>query len=116
MVEFFVWFIIIVVALSVIGGVLRWVFVFLSIRSAVRQTQVDLNSLLPEIQQMLEQAQRMPANQLNFQPSELSEKIMQANRELRDLDDLQKAKYDAKVGELMGMANEVGYDASFLIR
>ena len=72
MVEFFVWFIGIVVALSVIGSVLRRVIVFLLLRK--------------------------------------SNKLMQANQELREFDDLQKAKSDAYTADLMDITSEAGID------
>lgn len=108
--DIFFWVIVIAVVLSAVGGVIWWLVVILVVGAAVRQAQRNLNSLLPEIERMLQQAQNMSPGQLKLHEGEIVSKLMQARSQMSDLDGIHRARYENRMGELMGVASQAGID------
>ena len=109
-------FIVILIAgtvLSVIGGIIWWVIVFLCASSAVSAAQHDLNSLLPNIEAMLHQAASTPTGKLPpQQQTQVMSMMLQAQNQMNQLDGLYRQRYENRVGELMNMGASVGIDWS----
>ena len=98
-------------AISVIGGVLWWVFFFIMISSAARSAQQNLNQLLPNLEQQLRQANRAGSGHMNAgQQAQIMQMLMQAQNQMHQLDGIHRMRYENKVGDLMGMAANAGID------
>src|SRR5688572_27119839 len=109
---FFIWLIVILVFLSIIGSLLWWVFwIGLAIYAATKACQ-SLDAMLPDLEALLRQAQTVPLHQRPVIQNEITRRMAEANRQMSQLKDLQRQQYEVRVGELYGIAAEAGIDLS----
>lgn len=108
-------FIIAVIAIGVvitIGSWLLWfAFMIFAARTAVRGVQRGLEQLVPDLERMLSQIPQGGFNQMPPQRQQhLLAMLMQAQTQMSQLNNLSKARYENRVGDLMGMAASAGID------
>jgi TolA-binding protein len=107
--DFFFWIIVLSV-ISMIGGVLWWVFFFVAVTTSVRNVQQNLNQLLPSLEQQLRQANAAPGQINASQQANILQMLMQAQNQMHQLDGIHRMRYENRVGDLMGMAANAGID------
>lgn len=107
-----------IIAIMVIGVVisaavwLLWIgFMFFAARAAVRGVQRGQEQLVSELERMLGQ---LPAGGFSQLPAQRQQQLiamlMQAHTQISQLNDLSRARYENRVGDLMGMASSAGID------
>ncbi len=107
--DIFYWIMILGVV-SMVGGVLWWVFFFFAVTSAARSAQHNLNQLLPSLEQQLRRINTAPGHINASQQANIMQMLMQAQNQMHQLDGIHRMRYENRVGELMGMAANAGID------
>src|SRR2546430_14648017 len=95
---FFVLFIIFAV-LSALGSLAGWVFVIWLAKKAVTAAVGNLDSLLPQITAQLHAYRSMPPAQRGNKNQEIVAMMLKAQQQMRQINDVHRARYEAKVGE-----------------
>jgi hypothetical protein len=105
---FFVFFIAIV--LSAIVGALWWVLIavgiFKVVSAASRRFEGDLQATERLLQQL---GQAQGSGRLAMQ-TQIMNRLMQVNTQYGQLQDLERQRYDVRMGDLAGMAANAGID------
>lgn len=108
-------FLILLVILAALLPLLGWLFwiaiVFFVARAAVRSAQQGMEQLLPGLEGMLSQLPQGGFDQLPPQrQQQLLGVLMQAHNQMNQMNALSRARYETRVGDLMGMAASAGID------
>lgn len=106
--DWIVIFIIAGVVISVVGGILWWLFVIFIVGSAMRAAQRNLEANLRQLDAMIRQAQQGKLDPKMQQ--QIMSQWMVARSQMGQLDDIHRQRYDTRMGELMSMASEAGID------
>lgn len=100
---------IIVSSLLGIFGYLAWFFFFVWLaKKAFSGVQRDLDRMLPNLEQLIHAYSNLPENEQAQQKVQIMNMMMRANIQMRQLQDIQRQRYDLRVGELQGMAANAG--------
>jgi predicted PurR-regulated permease PerM len=108
--DFFFVLMILVGALSVLGTVVWFVFFVWLAKEAMSSTQRGLNTLLPNLEQLIQTYSKLPPSQQMQQMANIQNMMMHASTYMSQMNDLQRQKYDVQMGELQGMAASAGID------
>jgi hypothetical protein len=107
----FILFIIAAVVLPIIGGIVWLLIYFFAAKTVISAAERQFQQTLPNLEAMLSQIPTGGFSQLDpQQQNQITMMLMQANRQMSQLDDLSRQQYDVSVGNLMGMAAEAGID------
>lgn len=96
--------------LGVIGSVAWFVFYVWLAKKVISVVQRDLDQLIPNLEQLLKSYSNLPANKQTQQKTQIMNMMMQANSQMRQMQDIQRQKYEVRMGELHGMAASAGID------
>lgn len=94
--------------LGVIGYAAWFVFFVWLAKKAISASQRDLERLLPNLEQLLKAHSNLPANQRMQQMAQIQRMMMQANTHMSQMNDIQRQRYDVRMGELMSTASSAG--------
>ena len=104
-----IWVLIFVsVVISGLGSILWWVAVFFVAKKALDQVRRNLDQTLPALERQLRGYQQLPPPARSAQAAQIATMLMQAQKQLRQLDSLQRERYDVRVSELSSMAANAG--------
>ena len=93
---------------SIIGTVAWWALVFVGIVKFARYANRQLEAQMRAAETLVRQLPQVPADQRAAAQAQMAQMLSKVNLQLRQLDDLGRQRYDARVGELMGMAGSAG--------
>lgn len=107
------WLVMAAVVLPILGWVF-WVVIFVWIaRAFMNSAERDLNRMFADVERTLAQAQGGGAAQMSpQQQAQIAQMLMNAQLQMGRLDDLQRQRYDVRMGELSSMAANAGLDWS----
>jgi hypothetical protein len=103
------------IIVAVLIGVGSWLFwfaiVFLMGRAAWRAAQHQLDNVLPDLEKSLRQMPQGGFQQLSpMQQQQMLAMMLKAQNQMRQLNDLSRQRYEARVGEINLMAAQAGID------
>ncbi len=104
----FVIILIVLGILSAIGTVLWWVLVIWAGVKAWQSVAKQLDSQMLDVNKLIEQAAAASGRRRSGLESQISLKLLNAQRQMRDLDNLHRQQYEVKVGEMQGLAARHG--------
>jgi hypothetical protein len=105
----FVTLIIVMVVVAVLGMVAKWAFLIFLGMKAVKYMR-NFDKQIPTIQQQLTQFNTMSAQQQQMTRPEIIAMLDRMNSQRGKLDAIHRQQYEARVGELQGMAANAGID------
>ena len=112
--DLFFWLIVVGVVLSILGSVIWWVFIYFVINSAARLVTREIEAQMTELELLIQQVGAAAArHSIQVEPSmqaRIIQLLSQSQNRMSQLDDVSRMRYESRVGELMGMASEVGID------
>ena len=96
------------VLLSSMGSALWWVVVFLAARKALAAAPRKLDRTLPELEALLRTYRELPQAQREGQQAQIVTMMARANKELLNLDENHRERYEVRVGAMASMAASAG--------
>ena len=90
------------------GSALWWVVVFLAARRALAAAPRNLDRTLPELEALLQTYKQLPLAQREGQQAQIVTMMARANKELLNLDENRRQRYEGRVGEMAGIAASAG--------
>jgi hypothetical protein len=96
------------VLLSSMGSALWWVVVFLAARRALAAAPRNLDRTLPELEALLQTYKQLPLAQREGQQAQIVTMMARANKELLNLDENRRQRYEGRVGEMASIAASAG--------
>jgi predicted PurR-regulated permease PerM len=96
--------------LGAVGYAAWFIFFVWLAKKAYSATQRDLDRMLPNLEQLIRTYSNLPPAQQQQQQMQIMNMMMQANSQMRQLQDIQRQRYDLRIGELQGMAANAGVD------
>jgi len=102
---------IIVSAVLGVLGYAAWFFFFVWLaKKTFSAVQRDLDRMLPNLEQLIRSYSNLPADQQAQLKMQIMNMMMQANNQMRNMQDLNRQRYEVRMGELQGMAASAGLD------
>ncbi len=96
------------VLLYSMGSALWWVVVFLAARRALAAAPRNLDRTLPELEALLRTYTELPLAQREGQQAHIVTVMARANKELLNLDENHRERYEVRVGAMASMAANAG--------
>jgi hypothetical protein len=105
---FFIALIVIAGVISALGSLVWWVFVVLLARKALSSAHTDIDQLFAGLAQQIRTVSSLPqGNRVAHQP-EIAAMMLRANAQMRQLQSLDRQRYETRMGDLMGQAADAG--------
>jgi len=106
-------FIIAAVVLPLLGWLVWIVFFVWLAKLGLGAAERQMNAVLRNLEPALRQASENGIDQLDAgTQAQIMSMLMQARTQMSQMDDLSRQRYDARMGDLMGMAASAGIDWS----
>jgi hypothetical protein len=102
--------IIICAVLGALGYAARFFFFVWPMKKTFSVVQRDLDRMLPNLEQRTRSHSNLPANQQAQQKMQIMNMMIQANNQMRNLQDLNRQRYEVRMGELQRMTASAGLD------
>jgi hypothetical protein len=107
---FFVALIVIVGVLSALGSLAWWIFVVLLARKALSSAQTDMDQLFGQLAQQIHSVSSLPARNRTAHKSDIAAMMLRAQSQMRQMESLDRQRYETRMGDLMGQAAQAGID------
>jgi hypothetical protein len=103
----FFW-VILVVVVSIISSLVWWGLLLFGIVKGAKYLNRQFEQQLRNTEAMHQQWAQMSPQERMVKAAQIAQALSQLNQGLAQLDDLGRQRYEARVGELMGMVNRAG--------